>query len=930
MEKVGIKFYDIAVVIVTYNVVEYIEEAINSIINQSLKNIQVIVVDDGSTDGTKNVVEQLATNNENIYYQFSENSGSPSRPRNIGIRMANAKYITFLDGDDYLDENACEMLFNIAEKENSDIVAANMMSFIGNRFFETFTRNPNYSERAAYFKSINHYDVTHITENPVLYQMPNCCAKLYLTDLIKDITFDESIKYGEDHLFSIETFFKSKKTVVLDKFVYFYRGRTNSTTRERSLKIVQDAYESVYAIDNVIKKYESNINDLDDFYQKIAIYRMKIGKTFIEQLRLFPDAEKKRVIELLNESYFRNLCIENYSKLNLFNFILIDLAIQNKFDEAIAFSNLIEEIKRYKSAVSKKDISISNENDQIIFSFYYNEKNVSVDITECFEHIPLVTHLTNFSFENFTLKLDGIGFFQNINLSSDKDISHQLVLVNRNTKNRFIIEAERKYTNRYNTAISDYHNGGFSFSINLLEINDLGRYDLFLETTCFGKVKTRKITGPTRTFKLKCRNYYFEMNHKNYELILAPKNLFAFRLNSGSKLKLGISKVKHNIRKKLSTIKEIKNNRGIDKGKKIRLSIATLCKELSRPFFKGRKVILVGEKLGDTFNDNGAAYFRYCRQNHPNEDVYYLIKKSSKDYEEVKKLGNAIPFYSLKHLFYSMNAKYIVSTDNVNMLLPSNIRPLRNAKRIFVGHGVTLFKKVDHVYHARIDVADSIACASELEKEIFMNHFGFNEDQLFITGLPRTQILNNNVMGKNILLTFTWRPSIGNRNEFLSSEYYQRLKSLFNNQKLLNALMENNVTLTILLHPRMVEYVDLLEAEHPNIILKKFTEINVKDYIESSSMIITDYSSILFDFIFLKKPIVMYGFDYFIGDYAVNEKDINEMLPEVFYQNEEEVVESIVSSIKSNFKIASELEHKYGKLINTHQESCNYLHNHLQ
>ena len=117
MRKVNKK--DISIIVPIYNAEKYLNKCIDSIINQSKKELEIILINDGSTDNSENIIKKY--DDKRIKYFKNKNQGI-GKTRNFGIKKATGKYIMFLDSDDYLDKDACKYLFNKIEKENLDIV----------------------------------------------------------------------------------------------------------------------------------------------------------------------------------------------------------------------------------------------------------------------------------------------------------------------------------------------------------------------------------------------------------------------------------------------------------------------------------------------------------------------------------------------------------------------------------------------------------------------------------------------------------------------------------------------------------------------------------------------------------------------------------------------------------------------------------------
>lgn len=213
----------ISVIIPVYNVEEYIEKTIKSIQNQDYKNIEIIVVDDGSPDNSSQIVDKLAQNDKRIKVIHKKNNGVSSA-RNAGLAIAEGDYVTFVDGDDWIDRDYISYFVTIVKKYHCEIV---------------LNKN-NYTEKGG--KSNDKYTIItpekameYIYLGKIFVAVWN---KMYKTSFLKEhnITFDESIWYGEGMLFNIDCFQFSKKIVVGEKCVYHQTPNPNSAMRKFNLK----------------------------------------------------------------------------------------------------------------------------------------------------------------------------------------------------------------------------------------------------------------------------------------------------------------------------------------------------------------------------------------------------------------------------------------------------------------------------------------------------------------------------------------------------------------------------------------------------------------------------------------------------------------------------------------------------------------------
>ena len=202
----------ISVIIPVYNTnPEFLQKAINSVLNQTYKNIEVIIVNDGSTDNnTLNFLKTLDNKNINIINQENKGLGGA---RNTGINSATGDYIGFLDADDWLDKNFYEVLLNLCENNDADI-ACGML-----------TRATKFRKiKMEYFKDGIYSNFSDKMEN---ISNGSVCSKLFRKSLFENVRFIEHI-YWEDNPVLVELLLKSNKVAFTTKVRYLYRKNTSS------------------------------------------------------------------------------------------------------------------------------------------------------------------------------------------------------------------------------------------------------------------------------------------------------------------------------------------------------------------------------------------------------------------------------------------------------------------------------------------------------------------------------------------------------------------------------------------------------------------------------------------------------------------------------------------------------------------------------
>lgn len=243
----------ISVIVPAYNCEKYIIRTVKSICDQTYKNLEIIIVDDGSTDNTYEICKKLSSNDNRIKVYTKENEGV-TKTRNFGILKATGEYITFVDSDDTIEPEMYESLYNNIKKYNADI------SHCG---YKVVTQN---NEVKYYYnsKKLRLQDrimgVKDLIEGSMIE--PTLCTKLFSTALFNDISYDSSLKINEDYVLNLCLFANSNISVFEDKTYYNYYQNDNSgstkNTKEyfyRDILKAADITKEMFKDDELIFPY---------------------------------------------------------------------------------------------------------------------------------------------------------------------------------------------------------------------------------------------------------------------------------------------------------------------------------------------------------------------------------------------------------------------------------------------------------------------------------------------------------------------------------------------------------------------------------------------------------------------------------------------------------------------------------------------------
>lgn len=208
----------ISVIVPIYNVEKYLDRCVDSIINQTYKNLEIILVDDGSPDNCPKMCDDYAKIDNRIKVVHKENGGL-SDARNVGMEVATGEYVSFIDSDDYISLDFYETLFQTMIDNDSDIVECSVVKFYENEKFDEYSDD----------LKITNYDTLYaldglINENPFKQHVWN---KLYKSNIVLDIPYAVG-KLNEDEFWTYQIFGKAKKVTRINKTMYYYFQRGSS------------------------------------------------------------------------------------------------------------------------------------------------------------------------------------------------------------------------------------------------------------------------------------------------------------------------------------------------------------------------------------------------------------------------------------------------------------------------------------------------------------------------------------------------------------------------------------------------------------------------------------------------------------------------------------------------------------------------------
>lgn len=299
----------ISIIVPIYNGDKYLSRCLNSLLSQTLKDIEIILINDGSNDNSKCICEQFKQNNQNIKLINQENKGL-GNARNTGIPYCNGEYVTFVDSDDYLNNKCLEILYELAKKYNSYLCFSNV-KIVKKEIHKEIKNNINYKQLSKqeafniFFRANKEKDLHGVH------------GKLVKKELLNDFKFVEN-KINEDIPYTYEMIKKAKNIVFVDEELYYYFKNSNGISN-KSFNIEKmdllDIWDDIYK--RVEKEFPENI--------QLCIQNCKRARYTLLS-KMFIDGYDKNNLEL-NRIHYE---LKRYVRKNYFDLLKINMSLSRK------------------------------------------------------------------------------------------------------------------------------------------------------------------------------------------------------------------------------------------------------------------------------------------------------------------------------------------------------------------------------------------------------------------------------------------------------------------------------------------------------------------------------------------------------------------------------------------------------------------------
>ena len=809
-----------SVIIACYNCEDYLDETITSLLNQTLNfndYIQVILVNDGSGDSTEEICQKyLNQYPENIIYVSQENQGQ-AVARNNGMKYATGQYINFLDSDDRFSKNTFEEVFKFF-KDNEDINFASVPLF----FFDG-----EEGEHPLNYK----YEKTKVVDLNTDWDYPqlHANASFFKSDLFPKYQFATNIVSSEDALMINKILIDNPRYGVIRNAKYWYRRRKNNSSTLNSVYLKKEFYHErlICYFKELINLSKEKYGNVPKFIQYLAVYDLQWMFRISDVSEILEIDEIKQVYvyikDILSDLDDEVILSLKDDRLNVRNHML-----------AIKYSDVNVDLNK---VVTCQDIH-SVYRDKTAYMYSGSKLIDQLDIHKIWLDIIEI--------RKDTLYVSGylMSFFR------DDEIQIEIIKTSKSKKETYT--AKRVY---YQSTAKVFLN---------CTIEDRYNFDaeIPIDCDCSIEIITRFTGNGSDEDSCWCLaddfSYYARLSllsnysvSGNYFLKFKENRFFISRYSYPKMIKNEIPILLRILKRR----EDYYNSAFL---------IRTLYTILY-PFYRNRRIWLFMDKI-EAGDDNAEHLYKYAMDKDDGITKYFTVKKDSNDFRRLKNLKNLLPFDSIKQRLIYLFAEKIISSHPDDEILNPFINKydkayagLISSDKIFLQHGVTKDNVSSwlHKYEKNLKL---IVAVSDDEAESFMDDgYNYKREIIQVLGFPRFDNLERAQTNRQILIMPSWRKKLlyAPPQYIMDSEYFRAMNSLINNKNLIELAKKYDYKIIFKPHPRVYDYIDLFDT---NDYVEIDFESTYQELFKSSDLMITDYSSVAFDFAYMKKPLIYYQY----------------------------------------------------------------------
>lgn len=327
--------------------------------------------------------------------------------------------------------------------------------------------------------------------------------------------------------------------------------------------------------------------------------------------------------------------------------------------------------------------------------------------------------------------------------------------------------------------------------------------------------------------------------------------------------------------------------------------------------YGSKKIYLISER-GTDARDNAMHMFRYYRENHPELECYYVITKDSADRSKIEHLGNIVNYGSLRHYLLFIAAEYKISTHimgfspKMYFYMKHRFKIRIKGKLIFLQHGVIKDDLIG-LYSERTGIS-MFVCGAKPEYDYVKSAFHYKNDEVKYTGLARFDALHDIKTKNQILIMPTWRMPLKfmSESQVAGSDYVRCWNKVLSSERLISFAESTQTDIVFYPHYEMQRYLYMFPSKSERIKIADFGSYDVQELLKESRLLVTDFSSVYFDFAYMEKPCIYFQFDreeFFSSHYGKGYFDYYTMGFGPVILDSSETVEKIINCAENGYVI---------------------------
>lgn len=410
------RYPKLSIIVPIYNVENYLEDCLNSLLNQQYNNFEVIMVNDGSTDNSEEIMHKFSNKYDN-FYAFTKENGGLGQARNFGVKYATGEYIAFVDSDDIIVEGSYKLMMETILKTDSDFIIGNVVRFNSTKEYPSVLHKKVFSETKL---------KTNIYKSPELLYDTTAWNKIYKMSFWKkhNFKFPEGMLY-EDIPVTQPAHFLANSVDVLPNIIYKWRARDfgdQSITQKRTeISNLVDRIKAVTMVDNFFKKENKNIPHhivVEKDYKVLSIDLL----VYLNQLPNANDEYIKTYLDLVS-NYLKSVSKEALLRLKVIDKMKYYFVLQKDKEKVLELIKFQKNQLKFSKPVY--------ENGQYVFKYPYSELVPNEYKTAEAELIP-TTKIEKLEWQGKRLLLKGYAYINKIDLKSKSSSSIEVFLIDKN------------------------------------------------------------------------------------------------------------------------------------------------------------------------------------------------------------------------------------------------------------------------------------------------------------------------------------------------------------------------------------------------------------------------------------------------------------------------------------------------------------------